>query len=320
MKRNAGIALIGTVLLAACATQTVDIRPIKSDLAPGQLTAIARVAEGNAQLALDNVGLAQEAYRKALREDPANVDAMLGLAASYDRMGRHDLSRKQYELALAAQPKDSAIYSQFAQSLTDQGEVREAARVTAEISAISVTPETQVPVPNSVAVLPPPPMPVQPVTQVAMREASAAVPVDAGPPMSGPKLIRMSLAEVELVTRPEPRWEAKLVSRSASATTFRFEAKPASPVVLLNAARSQGLAARTRDYLALRGIRGAAIGNAPATRAQSAIQYGAIDRARAERIAAQFGFRLERLPGAGARLTVLLGRDAAIDRALRPDA
>lgn len=308
------------ILLSSCASQSVDVRPIKSALSQGQVGAKVRVAEGMSQFTLGNVGLAQESFRKALREDPGNVDAMLGLAAVYDRMGRPDLSRKHYELALAAQPKDPQIYAQFAQSLQQQGEASEAARVTAEIAAISVAPETPVVVPRSVAVLPPPPMPSATTPPVVAREASAAVPVRSNPQpaKSGPQLVRLSLAEVELVTRPSKQWEAKLVTRSASSTTYRFEAKPATPVVLLNAARSQGLAARTRAFLAVRGIRGATIGNAPTVRTRSAILYGEADRGHAERIAAQFGFRLERLSANRRGLTVLLGRDAARDGALRP--
>ena len=316
----AAAGAIAVAVLAACSTQTVEIRPIKSNLSDQQLTAQGRVAEGMGQLALGNVGLAQEAFRKALREDPANVDAMMGLAACYDRMGRPDLSRKQYEMALAAKPRDTQIYAEFAQSLTQQGEAKEAARVKAEIAAISAAPEALKPVPSSVSVLPPPPMPDAYAQAAPTRAASVAVPIPEprAATKPAPQLVRRSLAEVDLITRPGPRWEAKLVSRSASSTTYRFEARPAAPVRLLNAARSGGLAARTRAYLAMRGFGGASIGNADAVRPQSAILYHQADRARAERIAAQFGFRMERLPANQHVLTVLLGRDAARDRALRP--
>lgn len=318
--RRALLMMAGAGALASCAAQTVEVRPLKSGLSEGQLTATARVAEGSAQLALGNVGLAQEAFRKALRDDPGNVDAMMGLAACYDRMGRPDLSRQQYELALAAQPKDPQIYAQFAQSLVQQGEAKEAARVTAELATIGAAPEALDVVPGSVAVLPPPPMPDAYAAKADVRGASVAVLTQriATAPKPGPQLVRLSLAEVALVTRSTTSWDAKLVSRSSGSTTYRFEARPTAPVVLLNAARSSGLAARTRAYLAERGMKGALIGNAPSVRSQSAILYHDAERIRAERIAAQFGFRLERLPVNQRGLTVLLGQDAARDRALRP--
>jgi hypothetical protein len=69
-----------------------------------------------------------------------------------------------------------------------------------------------------------------------------------------------------------------------------------------------------------RGFGGAHIGNAPVVRRQSAILYSQSDAVRAERLAAQFGFALEKRAGAKAGVTILLGRDAARDAALRPTA
>jgi hypothetical protein len=126
--------------------------------------------------------------------------------------------------------------------------------------------------------------------------------------------------EVELITRPQPRWEVQKVTRTATSTTIHFEKKLQPAVTLLNAARVQGLAARTRAYLAARGFGAARIGDAPAIRRQSAILYAAADAPRAERIAAQFGFALERREGSNAGLIILLGRDAARDITARPTA
>jgi hypothetical protein len=128
------------------------------------------------------------------------------------------------------------------------------------------------------------------------------------------------MGEVALVTRPEPRWEGRAIVRTATSTTIQFEKKTAPEVTLLNAARVQGLAARTRAYLAARGFEAARIGDAPAVRKQSAILYDAADAPRAERIAAQFGFALERREGANGGLVILLGRDAAREIAGRPAA
>jgi hypothetical protein len=128
------------------------------------------------------------------------------------------------------------------------------------------------------------------------------------------------MREVALVTRPEPRWEARTVVRTATSTTIKFDRRPAVAVTLLNAARVQGLAARTQAYLAGRGFAAAKIGDAPVIRKHSAIVYSAADSARAERLAAQFGFALERRAAAKPGVVILLGRDAARDSALRPTA
>jgi hypothetical protein len=311
------IALAIALGVAACSTGELNIRPTKTALSGGRQPADIRVAEGNAQLALGNVGLAIEAYRKALREQPQSAEAMIGLANCYDRMGRTDLSRHQYELALAVDPANTQIYSQFAQSLDAQGQSDEAARVKTELATRVVAPEASREVPGSVLVLPPPP--AQSVTVALAPPRSAPVAVEQ--PVGGPvRLERLSLREVALVTRPEPRWEARTVARTATSTTVRFEKKAQPAVTLLNAARIQGLAARTRAYLAGRGFAGTNIGDAPAVRGKSAIVYSPSDTARAERLAAQFGFALERREGAKAGVIVLLGRDAARDAALRPKA
>jgi len=319
MKPTATLSLLVTaVAISSCSGSAIEVRSIKQSLAEGRQPANSRVAEGNGQLALGNVGLAIEAYRKALREQPDSVEAMIGLATCYDRMGRSDLSRRHYEMALAVDPANTDVYSHFAQSLDDQGQRDEAARVKAELAARVVAPEASREVPGSVPVLPPPPAQSVTVALAPPRSLPVAVERPAG---NGVRLERISLREVALVTNKEPpHWDARTVARTATSTTIRFERKSPSVVTLLNAARVQGLAARTRAFLTGRGFGGARIGDAPAVRRQSAILYSQMDAARAERLAAQFGFALEKREGAKAGLTILLGRDAARDAALRPTA
>ncbi len=318
MKPTVSLSLLIALGAASCSSGDVEVRSISSSLSQGRQPADVRVAEGNSQLAIGNVGLAIEAYRKALREDPASVDALLGLAESYDRMGRGDLSRRQYELALALTPNNSEVYSEFAQSLQAQGKAEEAAQVKAELAERIVAPEAMREVPGSVPVLPPPPAKSVTVALAPPRSLPVAVERPAG---NGMRLERISLREVALVTRPEaPRWESTTVARTATRTTIHFEKRPPASVTLLNAARVQGLAARTRAYLSGRGFSGAEIGDAPATRPKSVILYSKDSIARAERLAAQFGFALERQLANQPGVTILLGRDAARAPVLRPNA
>ena len=318
MNNTALLVAVSSIAIASCSGNAIEVRSIKQTLAEGRQPADARVAEGNAQLALGNVGLAIEAYRKAIREQPDSVDALMGLATCYDRMGRADLSRRHYEMALAVEPANTDVYTQLAQSLDAQGQSDEAARVKAELAARVVAPEASREVPGSVPVLPPPPAQSVTVALAPPRSLPVAVERPAG---NGVRLERISLREVALVTRSEPvRWEARSVARTATSTTIRFDRKPAVAVTLLNAARVQGLAARTRTYLSGRGFGGVQIGDAPAVRHQSAILYSQGDARRAERLASQFGFALEKREGGRPGVTILLGRDAARDSALRPTA
>ncbi|MBB3764685.1 LytR C-terminal domain-containing protein [Sphingomicrobium lutaoense] len=133
-KKIAGaMALIAA--LAACASPMVEVREIRSPLKAGNLPGHERIAEGNGQMRLGNVGLAIESYRKALRSEPDNPAAHAALANAYDHMGRFDLSSRYYQQALALAPERPELYEALAVSLARQGKAIEAARVKAEALA-----------------------------------------------------------------------------------------------------------------------------------------------------------------------------------------
>ena len=442
MKRG-GKFLVSTMMLAiaGCGGEQGkrEIRSTPTPLAQGKRPVPERIAEARGQLAIGNVALALEAFRIAYRENPNSTDALIGMATCYDQMGRYDLSRRNYETALAIAPSDVQILGALASSLQLQGRTDEALNVRREIAArasVSAGIEQQVaevPAPlrrtpevaPAPVAQPPALVPVQPVqlaaapdVQLAPRTwapdrvdlraeplgrvnvdvpklgaanielameaparttvAEAAVPAAAQPvqtvapsrsvtvklpaarPVSeapiavavappeapvavagiaplkpyarpvaepsvinerGPRLERMSMGEIALITVPKPEWAATTVARSERSTTLRFvplrqaSAQPIK-VRLLNAARVNRLAAKTRVWLAARGWRGLSIGNAQATRARSVILYPADQRALAQRLSAQFGFPMSRR-ASGSQMLVLLGTDAVRHRAYR---
>ena len=132
------------------------------------------------------------------------------------------------------------------------------------------------------------------------------------PTRGGPRLERLSLAEVALVTGAPTRWRGHVVKQAAASSTVRFvplrTASHEVEVRLLNAARHQGLAARTRMALKGKGWDRVSIGDALRVRERSLVLYSAATRAAAKRLASQFGFAIakEARPG---QITVLLGRD-----------
>lgn len=63
---------------------------------------------------------AMAAFRRVIAEQPMSVDAMNGLAVTYDRMGRHDVARGWYEAALAIAPDDAAVLVNLGYSLSLQ--------------------------------------------------------------------------------------------------------------------------------------------------------------------------------------------------------
>src|SRR5687767_1360519 len=157
MKRGGNILCSVAVLaMTGCggSDAKLEIRSIPAPLSATSKPVPYRIAEAHGQLALGNIALAIESFRKALREQPDSVDAMVGLAASYDLMTRHDLSRRYYESALAVAPADTRVLHAFARSLDAQGQAVEAAAVRREIrvrSAVAAprpAPAIQAPTPK----------------------------------------------------------------------------------------------------------------------------------------------------------------------------
>lgn len=442
MIRGARILGCTAVLaIAACSTDRakLEIRSTPSRIAAGEKPVSFRVAEARGQLALGNVALALESFRKAAREDPASVDALVGIAYCYDQMGRFDLSRRSYEMALALEPGNSVTLTALAQSLERQGRTAEASSVRAEIAqrlAAAIQPQTetfaqvapiaepvQLALPARIAIVPaapglqaaplqassrllpvsaarmivePDPVATAPAIAAAAKSAApetaapvdtaalkAAAPisvasstpigqsvtialppprpavvaeVDIAPPVTlasaravevavspefrsaaiqparkpvaderqgGPRLERLSLGEVALITTRQPQWRPQLVAQSDRSTTVRFvplkQARNSPSIRLLNAARHEGLAARTRSILTDRGWQRIAIGDAPAIRNRSVILYPLSRRGTARALANQFGFPIEPRVG-GREITVLLGRDAVQSNRKRSNA
>jgi hypothetical protein len=170
-------------------------------------------------------------------------------------------------------------------------------------------------------------LPARPVQAAAQAQASppraplhlppAVVDVRSAP---SPHLERLSPGVVALITQVPTAWRPQVVARTAQATTVRWvplrEASARPNIRLLNAARHQGLAARTRDYLLDRGWRKIAIGDASEVRATSVVYYPSHRQGTARSLAAQFGFRATQATK-GNELVVLLGRDATARRALQ---
>jgi len=421
MKRGGKFLVSATIAaLAACGGQQgkLEIRSTPTKLSRGEQPVPQRIAEARGQLALGNVALALEAFRIAARDDPNSIDALSGIAICYDRMGRFDLSRRNYEAALALAPADTRLLAAFAASLQLQGSTAEAQSVQQEIalrsaaaavltsgiiaepSVVAAAPasepvalpaalptkltadvslperswtaqpvELAVTEPGRVAVAAPAVLPAavefeaeqaaaapapapeaevrtaavgQSVTiklpparlvQAASAQEPAAdplspTPISPPPPPEpslaadrGPRLERVSMGEIALVTVPRPVWRSTAVVSNEPSTKVRYvPLRQASTlpvkVRLLNAARVNRLAARTRNWLTDRGWSQMAIGDANRARARSIILYPADQRWLAQRLSRQFGFAMAPNATSG-QITVLLGTDAANHPALR---
>lgn len=340
---RSGVTLFA-ILLVGCASQptAMGVRAIADPLAKASAPGGSLVAEARGLLALGNIGLAIEAYRKVLRQQPQNIEAYAGLAECYGRMGRHDLSRANYEAALAVAPNNAILLQSFAASLERQGKRAEAAALrleaaaadaadvtmlTAEVAdavepaqqpvatAMAAPVQPRIPAAGAITVKLPDARPpaMRPVQSAAAAPTARIAETQRQAPSSGPRLERLSLAEVALVTTSQPRWKAEVVRRTASSTTVRFvplaDLRRNAVVRLLNAARHEGLAARTRTALNRKGWARVTVGDAGKLRDKSLILYSAGTADAARRLAAELKLAIakEARPG---QLTILLGRDA----------
>jgi tetratricopeptide (TPR) repeat protein len=274
------------------------------------------LAVGKGELALNNVGLALEAFRKAQRADPSDPAPLAGIADCYIAMGRYDLAQTNFEAALALAPRNNDLLSGLAKVLDLEGQPERASKLRREAQRDS----SGTAAPPSVAS---PPLDNKSTVTVALPVSIAAgAPPTAGssvtvalpPPKADqtqPWLERLSPGEVALVTtrQRQPQRSTRPAVTAALHWAPLSQPTSASSVQVLNAARASGLAASARAMLADRGWHNVVIGSASTVRQSSVVVYPREQARLARRLAAQLGIR-SRMIG-GHSVVVLLGRDKA---------
>jgi Flp pilus assembly protein TadD len=117
--KASGLKAQADALRAAAAERQAQHKPAAVSLDANYDTAKGLLASGD-------IAGAMAGFRRVLAAEPQSVDAMNGLAITYDRMGRHDVARGWYEAALAVKPDAGSVLSNLGYSLYLQGEYREA--------------------------------------------------------------------------------------------------------------------------------------------------------------------------------------------------
>jgi Flp pilus assembly protein TadD len=92
--------MIGALALAGCSTMEVNSRPLDATVARPILPADEPLRKAQKHFKRGDYGLAEKHYRLAVELDPQNLDAWIGLAASYDRLRRFDLAGRAYRSAI----------------------------------------------------------------------------------------------------------------------------------------------------------------------------------------------------------------------------
>ena len=109
-------ALIAAAFLSGCATSGIDktattsIAPATQDISEADLLA------GKVQFREANYGLAEKHFRKAVELRADNSEAWLGLAASYDQLGRFDFADRAYDQLLKVAGRQPQIVNNMGYS------------------------------------------------------------------------------------------------------------------------------------------------------------------------------------------------------------
>ena len=101
---SGGLSDIGSASVPADPQTTGSINAGLTGAAPSD-----PVSVGRRQYAEGNFGLAEENYRKAAELGPRDLEAWIGLAASYDRLKRFDLADRAYAQAIRLGGRSVAV-------------------------------------------------------------------------------------------------------------------------------------------------------------------------------------------------------------------
>ncbi|MDX8537272.1 hypothetical protein RFM23_06510 [Mesorhizobium abyssinicae] len=124
---TAAAALAAVLMITGCTTNnTVDttkttaIQPTAKDVSASDL------AEGKAQFREANYGLAEKHFRKAVELKADNAEAWMGLAASYDELGRFDFADRAYDQLLKVAGRKPQIVNNMGYSQLLRGNKKKA--------------------------------------------------------------------------------------------------------------------------------------------------------------------------------------------------
>lgn len=128
-----GIAVVcAAASLSGCTTKGVDktettaIAAPPGDLSEGDLVA------GKDQFRQANYGLAEKHFRKAVELRADNSEAWMGLAASYDQLGRFDFADRAYEQLLKVAGRRPQIVNNMGYSQLLRGNKKKARQLLME--------------------------------------------------------------------------------------------------------------------------------------------------------------------------------------------
>jgi Flp pilus assembly protein TadD len=135
------MAMIATsLILAGCQTTKVDNTETTSiteaeTLNVLELNPTTDLAIGKQQFLEANYGLAEKHFRKAVERKPDDAEALMGLAASYDQLGRFDFAERAYKELFKVAGRKPRIVSNYGYSQLLRGNKSEAGKLFKEAAS-----------------------------------------------------------------------------------------------------------------------------------------------------------------------------------------
>jgi Flp pilus assembly protein TadD len=122
---RAVLAATAIAFLSGCTTAAIDTTETTSIAATKDISA-ADLDAGKAQFRDANYGLAEKHFRKAVELRASNAEAWMGLAASYDELGRFDFADRAYEQLLKITGRDPHVVNNMGYSQLLRGNKKKA--------------------------------------------------------------------------------------------------------------------------------------------------------------------------------------------------
>jgi len=128
-------AIAAVLMVTGCTSSGVDttkttaIPPQAKDVSSSDLT------EGKVQFREANYGLAEKHFRKAVELRADNAEAWMGLAASYDELGRFDFADRAYDQLLKVAGRKPQIINNMGYSQLLRGNRKKAKALLLEARA-----------------------------------------------------------------------------------------------------------------------------------------------------------------------------------------
>ncbi|MBO6716529.1 MAG: hypothetical protein JJ913_01090 [Rhizobiaceae bacterium] len=132
MTRTIALAAVAAALtLAGCQSSSIDTMQTTA-LGQARDPIAADMRAGKQQFVDGNYGLAEKHFRNAVELQAGNAEAWMGLAASYDQLGRFDFADRAYEQLLGIAGRQPQIVNNMGYSQYLRGDHRKARKLLME--------------------------------------------------------------------------------------------------------------------------------------------------------------------------------------------